>query len=334
MSVRAGIVVTGTEVLSGIIRDENGPWLSERLRELGVKLAHMMVVGDRPRRPARRARLPAARADGPRDHDRRARADRRRPHRRGGGGVRRRSRSSSTRRSRSGSGRSSRGCGGRWRDVEEASCARATASRRSCRAGAIVLEPVGTAPGLVVAGRRRPSVVVLPGPPRELQPMWAMALETAPVRALLSRAGALEQRIMRMFGLPESEIARTLRDVAASGVALDRLEITTCLRRGEIEIATVFPPSAARRVRAFEAAVLERHGDRGVLARRVDDRRARRGAAPRAAGDDGGDGRVVHRRADGGAADRPRRARRRTCWAAWSCTPTRPRWRWRACRPR
>ena len=35
VSVRAGIVVTGTEVLSGIIRDENGPWLSERLRELG-----------------------------------------------------------------------------------------------------------------------------------------------------------------------------------------------------------------------------------------------------------------------------------------------------------
>ena len=36
--VRAGIVVTGTEVLAGIIRDENGPWLRERLRGLGVEL--------------------------------------------------------------------------------------------------------------------------------------------------------------------------------------------------------------------------------------------------------------------------------------------------------
>lgn len=36
MSARAGIVVTGTEVLTGIITDRNGPWLSERLRELGV----------------------------------------------------------------------------------------------------------------------------------------------------------------------------------------------------------------------------------------------------------------------------------------------------------
>ena len=48
MSVRAGIVVTGTEVLSGTIADRNGPWLSERLRERGIELAHIVVVGDRP----------------------------------------------------------------------------------------------------------------------------------------------------------------------------------------------------------------------------------------------------------------------------------------------
>ena len=47
MTVRAGIVVTGTEVLSGIIRDENGPWLAERLRSHGVELADVVVVGDR-----------------------------------------------------------------------------------------------------------------------------------------------------------------------------------------------------------------------------------------------------------------------------------------------
>ena len=48
MTARAGIVVTGTEVLSGIIADRNGPWLSERLRTRGVDLAHVMIVGDRP----------------------------------------------------------------------------------------------------------------------------------------------------------------------------------------------------------------------------------------------------------------------------------------------
>ena len=46
--MRAGILVTGTEVLSGIITDRNGPWLSERLRDLGVDAAMIAVVGDRP----------------------------------------------------------------------------------------------------------------------------------------------------------------------------------------------------------------------------------------------------------------------------------------------
>jgi nicotinamide-nucleotide amidase len=45
---RAGIVVTGTEVLSGIIQDRNGPWLAEQMRAHGIQLAHTMVVGDRP----------------------------------------------------------------------------------------------------------------------------------------------------------------------------------------------------------------------------------------------------------------------------------------------
>ena len=48
MSVRAGIVVTGTEVLDGRVRDRNGPWLADRLRELGVDLAYVTIVGDRP----------------------------------------------------------------------------------------------------------------------------------------------------------------------------------------------------------------------------------------------------------------------------------------------
>jgi nicotinamide-nucleotide amidase len=90
--------------------------------------------------------------------------------------------------------------------------------------------------------------------------MWEEALSTQAVRGVLDGAPGLEQRIMRLFGPPESEIARTLRDAEAEGVPLERLEITTCLRRGEIEIATVFAPEAAQDYAAFEAAVVERHG--------------------------------------------------------------------------
>ena len=48
MSARAGIVVTGTEVLTGLVRDANGPWVAERLLELGVDVAQITIVGDRP----------------------------------------------------------------------------------------------------------------------------------------------------------------------------------------------------------------------------------------------------------------------------------------------
>ena len=48
VSARAGIVVTGTEVLTGRIQDRNGPWVADRLLELGVELAHITICGDRP----------------------------------------------------------------------------------------------------------------------------------------------------------------------------------------------------------------------------------------------------------------------------------------------
>src|SRR4029079_6685483 len=47
MTVRAGILITGTEVLSGYVTDRNGPWISERLADLGVEVAEISVVGDR-----------------------------------------------------------------------------------------------------------------------------------------------------------------------------------------------------------------------------------------------------------------------------------------------
>jgi len=55
---RAGILVTGTEVLSGNVVDRNGPWVSERLAELGVEVAHILTVADRPgrHRPGRHHR--------------------------------------------------------------------------------------------------------------------------------------------------------------------------------------------------------------------------------------------------------------------------------------
>ncbi|MEI7889984.1 MAG: molybdopterin-binding protein, partial [Actinomycetes bacterium] len=46
--IRGGILITGTEVLTGIITDRNGPWLSEEMRRSGIQPAQITVVGDRP----------------------------------------------------------------------------------------------------------------------------------------------------------------------------------------------------------------------------------------------------------------------------------------------
>ena len=66
--------------------------------------------------------------------------------------------------------------------------------------------------------------MVLPGPPRELQPMWPAALADPIVAAALADREELRQHTIRLWGTPESELAATLRENAdlQSG-----LEITT-----------------------------------------------------------------------------------------------------------
>ena len=138
---------------------------------------------------------------------------------------------------------------GRWRDVSDESLRAGNRKQALVPRGAAVLEPVGTAPGLVVPVDGGPCVVVLPGPPGELQPMWEVAVATPGLREILARAGTLEQRIMRITGVPESQLASVLRELAPPS----SLEITTCLRRGELEIATVFAPDAAESMRRWRA---------------------------------------------------------------------------------
>jgi nicotinamide-nucleotide amidase len=255
VSVRAGIVVTGTEVLSGIIRDENGPWLAERLRSLGVELADVVVVGDR------RADLLAALAFlrgcdvvittgglGPTADDLTAEVVAEfagRPLELDSALEGRIWEIISAFR-------------GRWPDVDDASLRAGNRKQALVPRGASVLEPVGTAPGLVVPVDGGPVVVVLPGPPGELQPMWEAAIAVGPLRDVLARAGALEQRIMRVTGVPESQLAQVLRELDPP----PSLEITTCLRRGELEIATVFSGAAAGDYEGLEGALLERFGRR------------------------------------------------------------------------
>jgi nicotinamide-nucleotide amidase len=259
---RAGIVVTGTEVLSGRRSDRNGPWLAERLRETGIELAEVAIVGDRHADLLDVLRFMEAEGLdlvitsgglGPTADDLTAEAV---AELQGLEMV-----LDEALESRISAIVSALRV--RFPRIDTEALAAGTRKQATIPTGATVLEPVGTAPGLVVppASGDRPIVIVLPGPPRELQPMWRVALETDPMRPILSRAQELREGVLRLFGLPESELAGTLRDAEAAGIPLDELEITTCLHRGELEVTTSYQQSAEDTYEAFANFLAERHRD-------------------------------------------------------------------------
>ena len=258
MSARAGIVVTGTEVLTGRVQDRNGPWLADRLLELGVELAHVTICGDRPSDIAAQLRFLASEGVdlvvtsgglGPTADDmtvatvaefcgRALVLDAELEHtisdilkrlmqRRQGA------------------------------DVDFDAVMAANRKQAMVPEGAHILSPVGTAPGVVVPGS--PTVVVLPGPPRELQPMWSAAVADEAVQHAIAGRTVYRQDTIRMFGLPESGLAETLRDAEGVVAGFDRLEITTCLRRGELEIVTRYEPDAEHAYTGLVELLTARH---------------------------------------------------------------------------
>lgn len=263
MSARAGIVVTGTEVITGRISDRNGPWLADRLEELGVELAQVTIVGDRPADIEGALRFLAGEGVdlivtsgglGPTADDLTAEvvgsfqgremvlddeleqriADILLP------------------------------LLERWPDLDPQAVRESNRKQAVIPAGSTILGPVGTAPGLVVPppqGSERPTVVVLPGPPRELHPLWHDAVETDAFQRAVQGRVEYRRSVMRLFGIPESEIAETLRLAEAAGIALGELEVTTCLRRGEIEVDTRYEPPAASTYDTLAGFVRERHAD-------------------------------------------------------------------------
>lgn len=257
MSARAGIVVTGTEVLTGRVQDRNGPFLADRLLELGVELAHITICGDRPADIEAQLRFLAGEGVdliitsgglGPTADDVTVATVARfcgvdlvldaALEERIAGIL--------------------RGLMGRRPDLDFDSVLAANRKQAMVPVGATVLDPVGTAPGVVVPGS--PTVLVLPGPPRELQPMWQAAVHTEALTQAIAGRTEYRQETIRMFGLPESGLAETLRDAERDIAGFGDLEITTCLRRGELEIVTRYEPRAEGTYAQLLALLRDRHG--------------------------------------------------------------------------
>ncbi len=101
--------------------------------------------------------------------------------------------------------------------------------------GAIVLDnPNGTAPGLWLPVGER-VIVALPGPPRELKPMWDT--HVAPRVAALAGPGRLRRRVLKTVGKGESQVDEVAAPIYGRWVALDPPITTSILASpGQVEL--------------------------------------------------------------------------------------------------
>jgi nicotinamide-nucleotide amidase len=120
--------------------------------------------------------------------------------------------------------------------------------------GDVLPNPNGTAPGVYLSprmsGRYRCAVFLMPGPPRELYPMFHE--EVVPrLKALAGVDSVPGMLTMRFVGVGES----TLQDeIDAALTAVAGLEVGYCARLGEVDLRLVGSPEAIAQGREIAAA--------------------------------------------------------------------------------
>jgi competence/damage-inducible protein CinA-like protein len=247
---RAAIVVTGSELVRGDRSDRNGPFLARSLVALGLTPSRITIVGDAPTEleqafavgleadlcvvsgglgpthDDRTVELLARAAGLPLDVDPALEEE-----------IERVSRAVADR------------LGRPYADFSVGVTKQATLP-----AGAESLGLAGTAPGFVVLCGSS-VVVVLPGPPSELQRLWPLALAHPLVAAVVARANPPDRRVLRFFGASESAVARALADVGGDG---EGVEATICARDFEIHVDLFVEPGGAKRADTVAGGLRER----------------------------------------------------------------------------
>ncbi len=233
---RAAIVVTGSELVRGDRNDLNGPFYAREAVRLGLEPSRIAIVGDQP------ADLQAAISEGleadvllvsgglgPTHDDRTVELL--------AAAIDRPLLLDATLEDEI--GEVSRSFATRMRRPLS-DFAQGVTKQATIPEGAISLGLAGTAPGLVL-DTGSCVVVVLPGPPSELQRLWPRAIETAPFQRVLARTVVPTQRVLRMYGVSESSVARSLDDAGGDG---NGVEVTICARDFEIHVDIVAEPGA------------------------------------------------------------------------------------------
>ena len=129
--------------------------------------------------------------------------------------------------------------------------------------GAVVLPNAnGTAPGLYLAAQtgttgRTPHLFLLPGPPRELHPMFRDSVIPI-LQQIVPERSAVECRTFRIVGVGESVVEAA---VGPQILALPGVELGYCARLGEVDVRVIGAPAvldaAEGMIRnAFAASIL------------------------------------------------------------------------------
>jgi nicotinamide-nucleotide amidase len=244
---RALIVVTGSELVRGERTDRNGPFLASEVLSLGLEPARITIVGDRP------DELEAALREG-------LEADLCLVS--GGLGPTHDDRTIELLAKAAGRGLLvdealeaeiegvSRRIADRLRRPY-ADFAEGVRKQATLPAGAASLGLAGTAPGVVFQVNGCVTVA-LPGPPPELRRLWAAALGSDLVQAVLERARPPGRRVLRFYGASESAVARVLADAGGDG---NGVEATVCAREFEIHVDLLVDEGAEGRADALAVAL-------------------------------------------------------------------------------
>jgi nicotinamide-nucleotide amidase len=232
---RARLLLTGDELLRGFIQDANSGFLAAELRDLGIELDQIRIVGDE--HEVIVAALDEARTRdgidlvvvcgglGPTHDDRTSEAV--------AGAL---GRELELREDALAVVEARIRAFGRMRTAEEvASFTPGNRKQATMPRGATWADPLGTAPGYVVADEDERAIVVLPGPPSELRHAWRGLRETTELRTLAARVGTRHERLLRVWGVPESRASEALAGTGHEDSPERR--VTICARDGELEIA-------------------------------------------------------------------------------------------------
>ena len=248
---RAVVVVTGSELVRGERTDRNGPFLAAEALSHGLEPARLTIVGDAPAELEAVLRE-ALEADaclvsgglGPTHDDRTVELAAR------AAGLELVVDEALEREIESISRRVAERLQRPYADFAPGVTKQATRP-----APAVSIGLAGTAPGLVFRALTGCVVVILPGPPGELRRLWPNALASEPMRELLARTQAPERRVLRLFGVSESAVARAFEEAGGDG---DGVEATICAREFEIHVDLVVEPGAEERASSLETGLTNR----------------------------------------------------------------------------